>query len=131
MLARSIAIWCVLLVIASINGAVREVLLIPRAGELVGRIISTLLLSSFIAILAWLTILWIAPGTSGEAWFVGVVWVLLTLAFEFVAGHYLFHNSWSSLLADYNILRGRIWILVLITTLLAPQLRRDPCATEV
>jgi len=122
MFARAIAIWCVLLVIASINGAFREVVLIPRTGDVVGRIISTLLLSALIVILTWLTIGWIGPRTTDQAWFVGVGWVLLTLAFEFLAGHYLFHNSWSNLLADYNVLRGRIWPLVLITTLVAPRL---------
>jgi hypothetical protein len=64
---------------------------------------------------------WIGPRTSGQAWGVGAIWVLLILAFEFLAGHYLFHNSWSSLLADYNVFRGRIWPLVLITTLVAPR----------
>jgi len=122
MFARALAIWCVLLVIASINGALREVVLIPRTGDVVGRVISTLLLSAFIVILTWLTIGWIGPGTANQAWLVGIVWVLLTLAFEFLAGHYLFHNSWSSLLADYNVLRGRIWVLVLVTTLVAPRL---------
>ena len=51
---------------------------------------------------------------------IGAGWVVLTLAFEFLAGHYLFANSWERLLADYNVAQGRIWILVLITTLLAP-----------
>ena len=122
MFARALGIWCVLLVIASINGALREVVLIPRTGDVVGRVISTILLSAFIVILTWLTIGWIRPGTANQAWLVGIVWVLLTLAFEFLAGHYLFHNSWSSLLADYNVLRGRIWVLVLVTTLVAPRL---------
>lgn len=121
MFARAIGIWCVLLVIASINGALREIVLIPRTGDVVGRIISTLLLSALITILAWATISWIGPRTTDQAWLVGVGWVLLTLAFEFLAGHYLFHNPWSSLLADYNVLRGRIWPLVLITTLVAPR----------
>jgi hypothetical protein len=46
----------------------------------------------------------------------------LTLAFEFLAGHYLFGNPWSKLLADYNLLRGHIWVLVLITTAFGPLL---------
>src|SRR4051812_4505562 len=104
MFARATAVWCALLVIASINGALREAVLIPRAGDVVGRIISTLLLSAFIVISTWLTIGWIGPRTTDQAWLVGVSWLLLTLAFELLAGHYLFHNSWPSLLADYNVL---------------------------
>ena len=122
MFARALGIWCVLLVIASINGALREVVLIPRTGDVVGRVISTILLSAFIVILTWLTIGWIRPGTANQAWLVGIVWVLLTLAFEFLAGHYLFGAPWSRLLADYNLLEGRIWVLVLVATAAAPTL---------
>jgi hypothetical protein len=48
--------------------------------------------------------------------------VVLVLAFEFLAGHYLFGTPWSELLADYNVMRGRIWPLVLVTTFVAPYL---------
>jgi hypothetical protein len=44
MLVHAIAIWCVLLLVASVNGAFREAVLIPRTGDLLGRIISTLVL---------------------------------------------------------------------------------------
>ncbi|MGQ9625254.1 MAG: hypothetical protein ACUVT9_07815 [Candidatus Bathycorpusculaceae bacterium] len=40
--------------------------------------------------------------------------------FEFIAGHYVFGNSWEKLLADYNLLEGRLWSLVLLTILIAP-----------
>jgi hypothetical protein len=63
-----------------------------------------------------------APATARDAWRIGAMWVALTLASEFLAGHYLFRNPWPRLLADDNVLRGRIWILVLITTAIAPWL---------
>jgi hypothetical protein len=70
--------------------------------------------------LTWLTIGWIRPTSSGKALKVGVVWLCLTLAFEFLVGHYVFGNTWSALLADYDLSRGRIWIAVLVLTLLSP-----------
>jgi hypothetical protein len=121
MVMRAVFIWCALLVIASINGIAREAVLIPRIGEVAGRALSTLALSAFIVILTWISIGWIAPRSAQQAWAVGVIWVVLTLAFEFLAGHYLFHNPWSRLLEDYNVIRGRIWILVLIATLVSPR----------
>jgi hypothetical protein len=63
---------------------------------------------------------WVAPAGLREAFLVGVLWVVLTVAFEFIAGHYLFGNPWPKLLADYDILHGRLWLLVLVTNLLAP-----------
>jgi hypothetical protein len=46
----------------------------------------------------------------------------LTLGFECLVGHFLFGNPWSRLLEDYNVLRGRIWVLVLVTIAVAPRL---------
>lgn len=122
MITRAFVIWCALLVVASLNGWVREAFLVPRAGDVAGRALSTLSLSILILILTSVTISWIAPRSAQQAWAIGVLWVALTLAFEFLAGHYLFHNPWDRLLQDYNIARGRIWILVLVTTLVSPRL---------
>jgi hypothetical protein len=122
MVVRAVLVWCALLVIASINGVAREAVLIPRIGDVAGRAVSTLALSAFIIILTWISIAWIGPRSTPQAWRVGVIWVVLTLAFEFLAGHNLLQHPWSRLLADYNVLRGRIWILALVTTLVSPRI---------
>jgi hypothetical protein len=120
MWTRAIVVWCGLLVLAFANGGVREVMLVPALGDTVAHAISSIMLSVAIVVLAWMTIGWIAPATPAAAWQVGALWLALTLAFEFLAGHYFFGNPWSRLLADYNVLRGRIWIVVLLTTVCAP-----------
>ena len=122
MLGRSILAWCAILVLAVINGALRQGFLIPRLGEGAGHIVSTLLLSALVLGATWLLLPWIGATTRGDAWSVGGLWLLLTVAFEFLAGHYLFGTPWEELLADYNVTQGRIWVLVLVTTLLAPAL---------
>jgi apolipoprotein N-acyltransferase len=55
---------------------------------------------------------------------VGGVWALLTLGFEFGFGHYVVGTSWADLLADYDVSRGRIWVLIPIATAAAPALVR-------
>jgi len=120
MWTRAIVVWCGLLVLAFVNGALREAVLVPAFGDTVARAASCVMLSAAIVALSWLTIDWIAPPSSAAAWQVGLLWLALTLAFEFLAGHYVFGSPWSRLLADYNVLRGRIWIVVLFTTLCAP-----------
>lgn len=120
MARRSLIVWFLMLVLASVNGAIREALLIPMMGDVAGRAVSTLTLSGLVLLLTYLTIRWIHPRSRREAWIIGILWVTLTLAFEFLAGHYLFGNPWSQLLEDYNVFRGRIWIVVLITIALAP-----------
>jgi hypothetical protein len=120
MLKRALVIWVLMLVAASVNGAIREALLIPRMGDVIGRAVSTLTLCVVVLLLTYVTIDWIHPRSGPDAWVVGGLWVALTLAFEFLAGHFLFGNPWRQLLEDYNVLRGRIWILVLITIAVAP-----------
>jgi hypothetical protein len=120
MLRRSLVIWFGLLVLAIANAGVRETLITPSMDASAGHVISTFTLCAAILLLSWLTIGWIRPRSSGDAWAIGGLWIGLTVAFEFLAGHYLFGNPWSRLLEDYNVFRGRVWVLVLLTTALAP-----------
>jgi hypothetical protein len=53
---------------------------------------------------------------------IGSIWLALTLAFEFLAGHFLFGRSWSVLVAEYDLAAGRLWILVFATTPMTPVL---------
>lgn len=122
MLLRASAIWLAILVLAIGNGALRESIISPRTGPQVGHVLSTILLCLLIVAAAWFAMPWIAPGTRSHALTIGAWWLLLTLAFEFLAGHYLFGEPWGKLLADYNVARGRVWLLVPIVTLFAPVL---------
>ena len=120
MILRALAVWCLLLLLAVLNGGVRDTWLSPRLGDTIGRALSTVLLSLLILLATWLTIRWIGPRTQGQALAVGALWVLLTLVFEFGFGHYGFGKSWDELLADYDLGRGRVWVLVLLVTFIAP-----------
>jgi len=118
---RSLVVWLMMLVVASVNGAIREALLIPAIGVIAGRAISTVALCVLVILLTWLSIRWIQPRSGRDAWIVGALWVALTLGFEFMAGHFLFGDPWSQLLEEYNVFRGRIWVLVLVTIAFAPR----------
>jgi hypothetical protein len=120
MILRALAVWLLLVVLAIANGAFREAVLIPHLGEITAHIISTILLSALILLTTWLTIEWIGPTTPTQSIVIGFVWLALTVLFEFGAGHFLFRQPWVQLFADYNLAKGRIWILVLIVTLKAP-----------
>jgi hypothetical protein len=117
---RAVVVWCGLLLLAILNGGLRDIVLSPRLGDVGGRALSTLLLSGLILLITWLTIRWMRPEAFGEALGIGILWLALTLSFEFLVGHYGFGKSWSDLLADYDLRRGRIWVLVLVVTLVAP-----------
>jgi hypothetical protein len=53
---------------------------------------------------------------------IGALWLALTVAYELLIGRYSAGASWESLLADYDVSRGRLWPLVLVTVLFAPWL---------
>jgi hypothetical protein len=117
---RATLTWILLSVVAILNGFLRNYLLTPNLGEDSGHIISTIILCILIFFVTWALIKWIDPKSCTDARVIGICWVILTLAFEFLAGHYLFGHPWSRLIADYNMARGRFWVLVLIATYFAP-----------
>ena len=118
---RAVAVWLVLLAVAFANGAVRETMLIPSIGPGLAHPVSAIGLATLVALLAWKSVGWIQPRSPSGAWAVGILWVILTVLFEFGAGHYLFHQSWPALIHDYDILAGRLWVLVLTTIVVAPR----------
>ncbi len=126
MVLRAIVIWLVILVLAILNGAFRVGVLIPRSSEAAGHVVSTLMLCGLIAFVSWVTIAWLHPATWAHAAAVAMLWVVMTVLFEFGFGHFVAGKPWTDLLADYNILRGRVWILVLVTLATAPCLAARP-----
>lgn len=117
---KAILIWFVLMLLAILNGTVRIKLIIPYTGLTAGLAISTIMLCALILLATWLSIRWMGPSTASQAWSIGLLWLSMTLAFEFGAGHFLFKKPWSELLVDYDITQGRIWVLVPIVTAMAP-----------
>jgi hypothetical protein len=119
MFLRALVIWFAILVLASLNGAVRDLIVAPRIGDMVARAISTIILCGVVLLVSWVSIRWIAPLNPRQALGVGLFWLLLTLTFE-IGSQRLSGKPWSTVLADYNLLQGRVWVLVPIVTLFAP-----------
>jgi hypothetical protein len=118
-LSLAVACWLLQLACAVTLGAGRQLVLAPILGELAARALGTLALCLAIVYLARRFIRRHRPAPAARLG-VGVLWCALTLAFEFLAGHYLFGASWEMLWADWNMTQGHLWPLVPATTLLAP-----------
>lgn len=118
---KSILMWFILVIIAIINGMFREFVITPNLGSSIGHILSTI---SLILLLLFATFLFLRYLNSNfskkELISIGFLWLVLTINFEFIFGHFVMGHSWEKLFADYNILNGKIWILVLFATFLAP-----------
>ncbi len=112
--------WVPMIFIAIGNGIFREKFLASRLRELGAHQASTVTLVILFGIYIWILIRNWKPESTEQAITIGLLWLGLTVLFEFLFGHYVAGHSWSKLLHDYNILKGRIWIIVLIWVTIAP-----------
>lgn len=106
--------------IAITNGLIREFTYRKYLAELRSHQISSLTaIILFGCYLAILNHFWPLE-SSQESLIIGSVWLLLTVLFDFSFGHSIAKHSYSKLLVDYNILTGRIWLLVLLWLAVSP-----------
>jgi len=115
-----VAAWVPMVAIAVVNGAAREAWYGKRVPEVQAHQISTAAGVVLFGAYIWVIIRLWPPESLEEAVRVGLVWLALTVAFEFLFGHYVAHHSWRRLFRDYNVFAGRVWLLVLIWVAIAP-----------
>jgi hypothetical protein len=109
----------VLLVLMFSNGIARVTVLEPWLGEEPARRVATIVGVGIVLAFSRLYVRRAGAGAPREWLAVGVVWLALTLAFEFGMG-LVAGRSWAEMLVDYDLTRGRLWPLVLVATLLGP-----------
>jgi hypothetical protein len=112
--------WLGLMLLAILNGSVRQFGYARRLGDLRAHQLSTLIGLAVFSAYLWMLARVQPIGTPAQAVGIGALWLAMTLLFEFGFGHYVAGHPWSWLLADFNILRGRLWILILAWCALAP-----------
>jgi len=119
---KALALWCCILVLAILNGGFRESMLIPALGRFAGLVASGILLSACIFLVAFFAAPWFAPSATRRYLLIGMVWLLLTLAFEFGFGRFVQHKTWAELFQAYTFTGGNLWPFVLLVTCLSPWL---------
>lgn len=112
MLLKYALAWIPMIFIGVVNGVVRELVYARFMSELAAHQVS-----SAIAILLFGGYAWLVGGiwpleSASRAIKAGLTWLVLTVAFEFVFGRFAAGHSWAELLADYNVLAGRVWVFV-------------------
>ena len=112
-------LWLPMIVIAFANATLRELMFIKQFSEFRAHQLSTITLIIFCSIYVWIVFPLLRIQNSKQALFIGFVWMLLTVAFEFSLGR-LTNKSWEYLFRDYNLFAGRIWLLFLICLFLLP-----------
>jgi uncharacterized membrane protein YoaK (UPF0700 family) len=114
-------LWLPMIVIAFANATLRQLIFIKYFNDLRAHQLSTITLIILCSIYVGFVFPFLNIQNSKQAIFIGFVWVVLTVLFEFSLGR-LVNRSWESLLQDYNITAGRIWLFFLICLFLLPYL---------
>ncbi len=91
---KAIGIWIVMLVAAIINGIVREKILTPAIGFDLALPISGLILAILVLLIVWIFVPFIKVKQEKRYFTIGLFWLGLTLAFEFIFGRYILDKSW-------------------------------------
>jgi len=117
---RYLLAWLAAIPIGILNGALREFGYRQFLGELPAHQLSTASFVLLFGIYVWIIFQWLQIFTSQAALRIGFTWLILTIAFEFLFGHFVMDHPWEVLLHDYNLTAGRLWVLVLLWVMLAP-----------
>lgn len=118
---KALATWLLIVIAETVHGVLRQIFIAPLMGDLPARQVGVLMGSAIIFAIAWACIRWIGARSFGEQIKVGLVWVVLTVLFEFGLGTALGLPP-ERLLADYNPAGGGFLGLGLLFMLLAPAL---------
>ena len=121
MTLKQILLWLPMIAIAFANATLRELVLIKQFSEFRAHQLSTISLIILCSIYIWFVFPLLNIQNSKQAFLIGFVWMLLTIAFEFSLGR-LTNKSWEYLFQDYNLFAGRIWLLFLFSLFVLPYL---------
>ena len=120
MVAKYLLVWFLLAIVAIANGVVRQFTYGRLVSDLSAHQISTVTAILASGVLVWfVNRIWPIQSAS-QAVLIGVTWLVFTVVFEFGFGHYVAGHTWEHLLADYNLLKGRVWSLFLVWVAVMP-----------
>lgn len=121
-LGLAIAAWALIAGVEVIHGILRVRFLNPRVGDHRARQIAVFSGSALIFLLAWFLVPPMGISSRVGLLGVGLLWLLLMLAFEIVLGRWVFHLSWKRIGADFDLRRGGLLAFGMLVLFLAPLL---------
>ena len=121
-LIKGFLVWLLFIPLAIANGALRDLVFTPAFGDTLGHAASSLTLSLLILGMTLLLVDRLGVSTRAGYLGVGAFWLVLTLLFEVSFALLVMGHPMNDLLQDYDIFRGRLWLIVLAATFFAPLL---------
>ena len=112
--------WFGMMVLAIVNGVLRDFTYKPYVGDLAAHQISTaVLIVLFAGYFRFLFSAWPIK-SAAQAWGIGGIWFLMTEAFEFGMGWFIAEQSWDNIFQAYNVFAGQVWIFIPLWVLVGP-----------
>lgn len=119
---KAVLVWLVIAAAETGHGILRVRLLNRHLGDRRARQWTVVSGSLLILFIAWCFSTWLNVQSAREAFLVGGIWVLLMLAYDLGLGRWVFHMSWTRLLADLDPRKGGMLGLGMLVLLFAPWL---------
>jgi len=120
MIALKAAIfWCLLFVLAVLNGVARQMVTAEMFGEATALLAHTVFLAALFFVLARGFTRMLGLADFGSRLALGLCLCVATVLAEFALGRAL-GMTWEQLMADWNLSEGRLWPLVPLALLFGP-----------
>ena len=105
--------WLIILPFMIVNGIFRELVIKSFVSPAVAEAISVALGITIVVLVTRWVLRPLAGKSVAALVRASVTLVALTVAFEFLFGHYVDRKSWSELAANYEIWNGKLWPVAL------------------
>jgi hypothetical protein len=120
MVFRALGVWFLFVPAAILNGALRDKVLIVVLGQALALPLSGIILSILIFFITMIFVPYLGGSAAWHFWLTGFMWLILTVAFEFVFGHCVMGKTWVEIVQIFNVAQGNLMIVVVIATLISP-----------
>ena len=119
-MTRGLALWCLIMLVETLNGIARVRFLVPRVGDLRSRQLGVVTGSLLIFVITLALIPWVGGSRVVPLLVLGLIWVALTVLFEVVLGRFVFHMPWKRIRADFDPRAGGWMRFGLLAMALSP-----------
>lgn len=114
----------------SLHGTLRVIFLEPLVGDFRARQIAVFTGALIILTISTIFVHWLRAENFRQLLAVGFFWLLLTVAFEILLGHFVMQFSWSRIFSDYDISNGGLMSIGLMFLLFAPLIANELTASK-
>lgn len=121
MIKKSILIWLLIIPLAMLNGLLRDAVLTPIIGEKYALPLSGVILCVLIFLVTLFFIPRLGRGSKQAYIKIGLLWMLLTVSFEFIFG-FLRGMPFMEMINAYNITTGNLWSVIVLFVGIVPLL---------